>query len=85
VNTDPVSHPAEDATSTDGAGSNRLTPMRFVLGFGVVAGLGDFVYEGARSVVGPYLATFGASAALVGLVTGAGRPWRCFSGWCPGR
>ncbi|MFC6704551.1 MFS transporter [Flexivirga alba] len=67
-----MSHPAEDATSTDGAGSNRLTPMRFVLGFGVVAGLGDFVYEGARSVVGPYLATFGASAALVGLVTGAG-------------
>lgn len=46
--------------------------MRFVLGFGVVAGLGDFVYEGARSVVGPYLATFGASAAVVGLVTGAG-------------
>lgn len=46
--------------------------MQFVLGFGVVAGLGDFVYEGARSVVGPYLATFGASAAVVGLVTGAG-------------
>lgn len=46
--------------------------MRFVLGFGIVAGLGDFVYEGARSVVGPYLATFGASAAVVGLVTGAG-------------
>lgn len=46
--------------------------MRFVLGFGVVAGLGDFVYEGARSVIGPYLATLGASAAVVGLVTGAG-------------
>jgi MFS family permease len=46
--------------------------MRFVLGFGIVAGLGDFVYEGARSVVGPYLATLGASAALVGVISGAG-------------
>lgn len=52
--------------------ANRLGPMRFVLGFGVIAGLGDIVYEGARSVVGPYLATLGASAALVGVVTGAG-------------
>jgi MFS family permease len=46
--------------------------MRFVLGFGVVAGLGDFVYEGARSVIGPYLATLGASAVAVGVLTGAG-------------
>jgi hypothetical protein len=46
--------------------------MRFVLGFGVVAGLGDFVYEGARSVIGPYLATLGASAVVVGVLTGAG-------------
>ena len=51
---------------------NRVGPMRFVLGFGVVAGLGDLVYEGARSVVGPYLATLGAGAALVGLISGAG-------------
>jgi nitrate/nitrite transporter NarK len=34
--------------------------------------LADFVYEGARSIVGPFLATFGASAALVGFVTGFG-------------
>lgn len=51
---------------------NRLTPLRFVLAFGVVSLLADFVYEGARSVVGPYLATLGASAALVGFITGAG-------------
>ncbi|MDQ3880850.1 MAG: MFS transporter, partial [Chloroflexota bacterium] len=30
------------------------------------------VYEGARSIVGPYLLTLGASAALVGLVSGVG-------------
>ena len=49
-----------------------MSPLRFVLVFGVVSGLADFVYEGARSIVGPYLATFGASAALVGVVTGFG-------------
>ena len=51
---------------------NRLSPMRFVLAFGLISALGDVVYEGARSITGPFLATFGASAALVGLITGAG-------------
>ncbi len=46
--------------------------MRFVVAFGVVSLLADFVYEGARAIVGPYLATLGASAALVGLITGFG-------------
>ena len=60
-----------DATTQPFA-PNRLSPMRFVLTFGLISGLGDFVYEGARSITGPFLATFGASAALVGFVTGAG-------------
>jgi MFS family permease len=51
---------------------NRLSPLQFVLAFGVVSLLGDFVYEGARSIVGPYLATLGAGAAVVGFITGAG-------------
>jgi MFS family permease len=51
---------------------NRFSPMRFVLAFGLISALGDFVYEGARSITGPFLATLGASAALVGFVTGAG-------------
>ncbi|WP_199923633.1 hypothetical protein [Streptomyces cellulosae] len=34
--------------------------------------LADFVYEGARSVTGPLLASLGASALVVGVVTGAG-------------
>jgi MFS family permease len=46
--------------------------MRFVLVFGLISALGDFVYEGARSITGPFLATLGASAALVGFITGAG-------------
>ncbi len=51
---------------------NRYTPLRFVLAFGVVSMLADFVYEGGRSIVGPYLATLGASATGVGAVTGLG-------------
>lgn len=51
---------------------NRLSALQFIIGFGLVSMLGDFVYEGARAVVGPYLATLGAGAALVGFITGAG-------------
>jgi MFS family permease len=43
-----------------------------VVGFGVVSLAADLVYEGARSVTGPLLASLGASALLVGLVTGVG-------------
>jgi MFS family permease len=46
--------------------------MGFVLAFGVVSMLADVVYEGARSITGPYLATLGASAAMVGFITGFG-------------
>ena len=40
--------------------------------FGLVSLFGDIVYEGARSVNGPYLKTLGVSAAIVGLVAGLG-------------
>jgi MFS family permease len=40
--------------------------------FGFVSLAADMVYEGARSVYGPILAALGASAVVVGLVTGAG-------------
>ena len=49
-----------------------LRPWHFVLAFGMVSLLADMVYEGARSIIGPYLATLGASATVVGLVAGAG-------------
>ena len=41
-------------------------------GFGTVSLAADMVYEGARSVYGPLLASLGASAVVVGAVTGAG-------------
>lgn len=45
---------------------------RVVWWFGLVSLAADMVYEGARSVYGPLLAALGASAVVVGLVTGAG-------------
>lgn len=52
--------------------SAGLSATRFVLAFGFVSSLADIVYEGARSVLGPYLGSLGANAATVGLITGAG-------------
>ncbi|MCQ8186954.1 MFS transporter [Streptomyces rugosispiralis] len=49
-----------------------MRPWRFVVWFGTVSLLADFVYEGARSVTGPLLASLGASSLVVGVVTGAG-------------
>ena len=60
------------ATSDTDVSRNRLTALRFVVGFGIVSALGDVVYEGARSVIGPFLRDRGATAAVVGLVTGIG-------------
>jgi MFS family permease len=57
---------------TEKARRNRLGPMGFVLAFGVVSMLADVVYEGARSITGPFLATLGASAVMVGFITGFG-------------
>jgi MFS family permease len=61
-----------------------LTPWRTIVGFGLVSLAGDMVYEGMRSVAGPFLGSLGASALVVGLVTGAGEAaallLRLFSG-----
>jgi len=46
--------------------------LQFVVIMGVVSLLADVVYESARSVSGPYLASLGADAAAVGLVAGLG-------------
>ena len=72
-----MTQPAEHhATAPPLGGGGRAgpswSPWRAVVGFGVVSLSADMVYEGARSVTGPLLASLGASAALVGLVTGAG-------------
>jgi MFS family permease len=52
--------------------SRRDAGFRLILLLGIVALCGDVIYEGARGVTGPYLLLLGGSAALVGLVAGAG-------------
>jgi MFS family permease len=79
-------HPARALTT---GSLNRLTPLRFVISFGVVSALADVVYEGARSIIGPFLGDLGASAALIGLITGAGEAaalvFRLVTGWLADR
>jgi MFS family permease len=62
--------PADGGIPAERATAGRA--WRVVVGFGVVSLAADMVYEGARSVYGPLLASLGASAVVVGLVTGAG-------------
>ena len=48
------------------------SPFLFVILLGLVSLFGDVVYEGARSISGPYLASMGATATTIGLIAGFG-------------
>ncbi|AFV12891.1 MFS-1 transporter [Thermacetogenium phaeum DSM 12270] len=67
-----------------GQEQGRKNAMRFILLLGLVSLLGDVVYEGARSITGPFMAVLGASATAVGVVAGLGElvgyALRLFSG-----
>ena len=69
---DTVADGSGSSPDLNGPRSNGRSPWRTVVGFGLVSLAADMVYEGARSITGPLLAGLGASAALVGLITGAG-------------
>src|SRR6266704_2787781 len=42
--------------------------LHFVLIIGIANFFADFTYEGARGIVGPFLGSLGAGAAMVGFV-----------------
>src|SRR5213592_2072549 len=46
--------------------------FRFVLIIGIVNFFADMTYEGARAIIGPFLGSLGASAAIIGFVAGFG-------------
>ena len=46
--------------------------LKFVVLIGILSFFADFTYEGSRSIVGPYLAVLGASAAAISIITGFG-------------
>jgi len=54
------------------ATDNKSKALRFVLLIGVLSFFADATYEGARSILGPYLALLGATGTAVGIVTGFG-------------
>jgi MFS family permease len=46
--------------------------LHFVIIIGIANFFADFTYEGARGIIGPFLGSLGASAAIVGFVAGLG-------------
>lgn len=67
------------------SGERAKRARAFVVLMGVVALFGDLTYEGARGLIGPYLALLGASAAAVGFAAGLGEflgyALRLITGW----
>ncbi|MDX1902502.1 MAG: MFS transporter [Gammaproteobacteria bacterium] len=63
----------------------KSSALHFLLLMSFVSLFADMTYEGARSITGPFMATLGANAAIVGFVTGfaefLGYALRFFSGW----
>jgi len=51
---------------------SKKIAFQCIILLGIVSLFGDITYEGARGITGPYLALLGASAAVVGVVSGIG-------------
>lgn len=63
---------ARPTTSPSDEPARRREASRLVLLLGAVSLFADATYESARSILGPYLATLGASGEVVGVVAGLG-------------
>jgi MFS family permease len=50
----------------------RAAALRFIVCLGIVSLFADMTYEGAHSIIGPYLKELGASALVVASVAGVG-------------
>jgi hypothetical protein len=50
----------------------RKSAIRFILMMGIVSLFADMTYEGAHSIIGPFMKDLGASAAQVGIIAGLG-------------
>ncbi|HIP25264.1 MAG TPA: MFS transporter [Archaeoglobus profundus] len=44
--------------------------LQFIILLGIVSLLGDTIYEGVRSIIGPYFASLGVNALTLGLIIG---------------
>ncbi len=50
----------------------KSTALRFLIMIGVANFFADLTYEGARTVIGPFMAQLGATAATISIVSGLG-------------
>src|SRR5205823_9786323 len=51
---------------------SRKAAIRFIVCLGVVSHFADMTYEGAHSIIGPFLKEKGATATEVGIIAGLG-------------
>src|SRR5277367_4015295 len=58
----------EQATPTE----RRATALRFIVCLGIVSLFADMTYEGAHSIIGPYLRDLGATGLQVATIAGVG-------------
>jgi hypothetical protein len=52
--------------------AKRAASLRFIVCLGIVSLFADMTYEGAHSIIGPYLKDLGATALQVALIAGLG-------------
>lgn len=50
----------------------KKNALKFIVLLGLVSLFADITYEGARSIIGPYLSILGASGSVVGVIVGLG-------------
>jgi hypothetical protein len=59
-------------TLGDAGGVKRASAMRFIVCLGVVSLFADMTYEGAHSIIGPYMKDLGATGLQVAMIAGVG-------------
>src|ERR1700681_4331472 len=57
---------------TTASGRNRAAALRFIVCLGIVSLFADMTYEGAHSIIGPYLKDLGATGLQVATIAGVG-------------
>jgi hypothetical protein len=60
------------ASPEQSASEKRASALRFIVCLGIVSLFADMTYEGAHSIIGPYLKDLGASALQVAVIAGIG-------------
>jgi MFS-type transporter involved in bile tolerance (Atg22 family) len=65
-----MAEPQIDPAKKPGERNLHRLAIQLIVVFGIISLFSDTIYEGARSVNGPYLKTLGANAAMVGLIAG---------------